>query len=162
MLWEAPELMVRFGWHKQAWWLAVSLDKLEELKDFMKDYCNKNIKESDLQKSLKIDTHIYPHERNNDTLCDIEKLAPFGEGNKEPVFIIENVKVNKVEKVWKNWWAHLKIHWDLDGKKLTSMFWSKWSECNGFDLDQISVVGKVKKDSYNGGYFIDGVEYRSA
>ena len=161
MLWEAPELMVRFGWHKQAWWLAINLDKLEELKDFMRDYCNKNIKESDLQKSLKIDTHIYPHERDNDTLRDIEKLAPFGEGNKEPVFIIENVKVNKVEKVWKNWWAHLKIHWDLYGKKLTSMFWSKWSECDNFDLDQISVVGKVKKDSYNGGYFIDGVDYRS-
>lgn len=161
MLWEAPELMVRFGWHKQAWWLAVSLDKLEELKDFMKDYCNKNIKKSDLQKSLKIDTHIYSHERDNDILCDIEKLAPFGEGNKEPVFIIENVKINKVEKVWKNWWAHLKIHWNLDGKKLTSMFWSKWSECDNFDLDQINVVGKVKKDSYNGGYFIDGVDYRS-
>jgi hypothetical protein len=45
----------------------------------MKDYCNKNIKETDLQKSLKIDTHIYSHERDNDNLSNIQKLAPFGE-----------------------------------------------------------------------------------
>jgi len=78
------------------------LDKLNELKSFLIDYCNKNISESNLKKSLKIDTKIYSHERNIENLCDIEKLAPFGEGNKEPVFILEDVKVKKVEKVGKN------------------------------------------------------------
>jgi len=160
MLAQAENMMIRFGWHKQAWWLAVSLDKLDFLIDFLKDYCQKNITEADLKKSLKIDTKIYPHEWDIKSLRDIEKLAPFGEGNKEPVFIIEDVEVKKVEKVWKNGWAHLKIHGDREGKKLTSMFWSKWSECEGFCLDKISVVGKVKKDSYNGWYFIDGVDWR--
>lgn len=160
MLWEAPELMIRFGWHKQAWWLAVKLDKLDDLKSFLIDYCNKNISEANLKKSLKIDTKIYVDEWNNNSLQDIEKLAPFGEGNKEPVFIIENLKIKKVEKVGKNWWAHLKIHWELDWKKITSMFWSKWSECDGFEASEISIVGKIKKDSYNGWFFIDGIDWR--
>jgi single-stranded DNA-specific DHH superfamily exonuclease len=32
----------------------------------------------------------------------IEKLAPFGEGNREPLFLIPKAVVNKVEKVGKN------------------------------------------------------------
>jgi single-stranded-DNA-specific exonuclease len=91
--------MIRFGGHKQAGGLAVEIDKLNDLIEFLKDYCNKNIQESDLKKSLKIDTKIYSHERNIETLQDIEKLAPFGEGNKEPLFIIDSLKVKKVEKV---------------------------------------------------------------
>jgi single-stranded DNA-specific DHH superfamily exonuclease len=79
--------------------LAVKLDRIEEFKAFMINYCKKNITEDNLKKSLKIDTQIYSHEWNNDSLSDIEKLAPFGEGNKEPVFIIDNLKINKIEKV---------------------------------------------------------------
>ena len=158
MLAQAENIMIRFWGHKQAWWLAVELSKLDDLMDFMKDYCNKNIKESDLKKSLKIDTKIYSHEWDNETLNDIEKLAPFGEWNKEPVFIIDNLKIKKVEKVWKNWWGHLKIHWELDWKKLTTMFRSKWGECEKFDMDEISIVGKIKKDSYNWWFFVDGMD----
>ncbi len=160
MLGEAESMLIRFWWHKQAWWLAVKLDRIEEFKEFMKDYCNKNITEENLKKTLKIDTQIYAHEWNNESLSDIEKLAPFGEGNKEPVFIINNLKIKKVEKVWKNWWAHLKIHGELDWKKLTSMFWSKWSESEKFDMDEINVVWKIKKDSYNGWFFMDGMDWR--
>jgi len=35
-------------------------------------------------------------------LCKIDKLAPFGEGNAEPTFLLENTRVNKVEKVGSN------------------------------------------------------------
>jgi hypothetical protein len=40
------------------------------------------------------------------------------------------------------------------------MFWSKWSECDTFDASEISIVGKIKKDSYNGWFFIDGMDWR--
>jgi single-stranded-DNA-specific exonuclease len=79
--------------------LAIKLDRLDEFKEFLKDYCKENISDLNLQKSLKIDTKIYSNERNIESLSDIEKLAPFGEGNREPVFIIDNLKIKKVEKV---------------------------------------------------------------
>jgi hypothetical protein len=43
---------------------------------------------------------------------------------------------------------------------LTSMFWSKWSESEKFDMDEINVVWKIKKDSYNGWFFMDGMDWR--
>ncbi|MFZ2151269.1 MAG: single-stranded-DNA-specific exonuclease RecJ [Candidatus Absconditicoccaceae bacterium] len=160
MLAQAEHMLIRFGGHKQAGGLAIKLDRLDEFKEFLRNYCKENISDLNLQKSLKIDTQIYSHERNIESLSDIEKLAPFGEGNREPVFIIDNLKIKKVEKVGKNGGAHLKIHGELDGKKVTSMFWSKGSECDGFDASEISIVGKIKKDSYNGGFFIDGMDWR--
>jgi single-stranded DNA-specific DHH superfamily exonuclease len=40
----------------------------------------------------------------------IEKLAPFGEGNEEPTFLVENISITKVEKVGNKAKSHLKIH----------------------------------------------------
>lgn len=160
MLSKAEDKLIRFGWHKQAGWLAVDLNKFDEVKEFFENYWREKINESDLEKCFKIDTKIYPNEWNIGTLQDIDKLAPFGEWNKEPVFILENINVKKIEKVWKNWWAHMKLHWDFEWKKLVWMFWWKWSECDKWQWDKANIIGKVKKDNFNGGYFIDWVDWR--
>jgi len=75
-----------------------------------------------LIKSVKVDTKIYEHEREDDILSKIDKLAPFGEGNKEPVFLLENVSINKIEKVGTRGKCHLKIHGNFGSKKIVSMF----------------------------------------
>lgn len=71
---------------------------------------------------MKIDTKIYEHEREHHTLNKIDKLAPFGEGNKEPVFLLENVSIQKIEKVGTNGKSHLKIHAHFGKKKIVCMF----------------------------------------
>ncbi|MEI7558198.1 MAG: hypothetical protein WCJ45_05255 [bacterium] len=62
-------------------------------------YCDQCITDENMVKSMKVDTKIYDTERNNHTLLQIDKLAPFGEGNKEPIFLLENVHIDKIEKV---------------------------------------------------------------
>lgn len=73
-------------------------------------------------KSVKIDTKIYEHERENHTLAKINKLAPFGEGNEEPIFLLENITIKKMEKVGSGTKSHLKIHGILGDRKITSLF----------------------------------------
>lgn len=46
-----------------------------------------------------VDTILQPHEWNWEELEAIQLLAPFGEGNQEPNFLLENIKVDRVEKV---------------------------------------------------------------
>lgn len=48
---------------------------------------------------ITVDTELLTHERNTEELADIELLAPFGEGNPEPRFLLDNILVEKVEKV---------------------------------------------------------------
>lgn len=77
----------------------VTLANLDELIKNMNEHCNQCISEKNLIKSVKVDTKIYEHERSDTILTQIDKLAPFGEGNKEPIFLLENVSIKKIEKV---------------------------------------------------------------
>jgi single-stranded DNA-specific DHH superfamily exonuclease len=72
---------------------------LDEVISRFQKYCKKNIKETDLPKTITIDTKIYPQEREQNLLQSINEFAPFGEGNEEPSFLFENVEIKKIEKV---------------------------------------------------------------
>ena len=99
MIQSAEHLLERFGGHKGAGGLSVKLENLEALREYFKDYCNACITEDNLIKIFTIDTVIYPHEWNDSTLRQINKLAPFGEGNQEPIFLLEKLQINRIEKV---------------------------------------------------------------
>ncbi|MEI8091895.1 MAG: hypothetical protein WCG98_06885 [bacterium] len=141
--------------------MTVKLEHLEELIIKFQCHCNDCISENDLIKTVKVDTKIYHHERDNETLAKIQKLAPFGEGNPEPIFLLENVQIQKVEKVGNKTKTHLKLHTLFGEQKLTAMFRGKGDDVDATMIrgkKPVSIVGKIRKDTYNGGYFIDGAD----
>ena len=93
------DLLERYGGHKGAGGLTVKIEKLELLCQQMQTYCSGKICLEDLEKTLFVDTKIFPHERNTDNFSLIEIFSPFGEGNREPLFLFEEVEVHRVEKV---------------------------------------------------------------
>lgn len=142
--------MERFGGHKGAGGLAVKLENLPALIERFEAYCQSSIQDVDIVKIVKVDTKVYGHEWNNETLAQIQKLAPFGEKNPEPVFILEDITIQKVEKVGSNGKSHLKIHGLLGNQKITSMFRGKGEESDNISQQEmISLIGKIKKDTYN-------------
>jgi len=102
--------------------LTVKLEHLETLIERLQTYCESHITEDNLIKSVSVDTKIYENERNSHTLAKINKLAPFGEGNEEPIFLLENITIQKMEKVGNNGKSHLKIHGQFGNKNITIMF----------------------------------------
>jgi hypothetical protein len=73
------------------------------------------------------------------------------------LFLFENIEVHKAEKVWKNWWAHMKVFGQWGDKLLHILFWWKGSESESLS-SHISVIGKIKRDTFNGGWYVDGEE----
>jgi len=96
------DLLERYGGHKGAGGLTVKVEKLELLCQRLQEYCADKIQQSDLEKMMTVDTKILPHEWDYDNFALIEKFAPFGEGNAEPLFLFEELDVHRVEKVGKN------------------------------------------------------------
>lgn len=139
--------------------MTVKLEHLDALIEKFHTYCESCITEDNLIKSVKVDTKIYEHERDNATLKKIDQLAPFGEGNEEPIFLIENVIVEKIEKVGSNGKSHLKIHGQLGKKKLTTMFRGKGNEVEDLIAKHreipVSLIGKIRKDTFNGGFYLE-------
>ena len=81
---------------------------------------------------------------------DLELLSPFGQKNPEPIFKVENVKID-ILQIFKNKHAKLKIFDDLN-YECEGMFFDIISEDLKFYLGKKSNFDcyfKVKKDSYS-------------
>ena len=87
------ELLVKGGGHKMAAGFTIDMDKINEFKEFVfRKFrsINMNLEE---KKNYYFDSEIAPSAVNNDFFEKINLLAPFGSGNPEPRFIIQNVKL---------------------------------------------------------------------
>ena len=71
---------------------SINKNNLEKFKNFIvKKFLNKT-KESEFQKSIYLDSKIAPSAVNLEFYEKIETLSPFGSGNPEPKFVVENLK----------------------------------------------------------------------
>ncbi len=86
-------ILIRGGGHKMAGGFSVKEEKIEEFKDFI-NKCFLKIKK-DLKKNDEIfyDSIISPTALNENFYQEINLLSPFGSGNPEPRFVIENLQI---------------------------------------------------------------------
>jgi single-stranded-DNA-specific exonuclease len=97
---EVRESFVEFGGHELAGGFSVHSEKIHFLEEelslaFEKISVEKNIQ--DIVFDIKGDLSLV----NIKTWRDMEKLAPFGFANPKPVFLFENVKIEKLKKFGK-------------------------------------------------------------
>ncbi len=150
MLYHARELLDRYGWHKQAWGFTVHQDKFDAACVLMQEYCTINLQDGRPDKESTIDTIILPHEMTYHTVKQVLKFAPFGEGNREPLFAWPDVVITAVRKVGQkgNW--HLKFTINYDGVVFDAMRWSKWIRLIDFQVGQTwTIIGKLKSEPQN-------------
>ncbi|MEY3197813.1 MAG: hypothetical protein RL023_517 [Candidatus Parcubacteria bacterium] len=102
MLKTADDLLLRYGGHAQAGGLTVALDKLDEVLARFHAYCDQTMGGKVFEKTDSIDTKLQAHEINYPTLKALFDLAPFGQGNPEPVLMIENFMINTRKTMGKN------------------------------------------------------------
>ena len=90
---DSEELLSAFGGHAQAAGLSVNRTELEAFKQKINAYAKENINEEELVPKLKIDCNLDGASVTMASARMIETLAPFGEGNEQPVFSMTNLKV---------------------------------------------------------------------
>jgi single-stranded-DNA-specific exonuclease len=67
----------------------------------MYSYCDSVLQDGPPDKEAVIDTIVLPHEMTYEMMQSIEKLAPFGMGNPEPLLAWTDVVIISVRKVGK-------------------------------------------------------------
>ena len=86
-------ILIKGGGHKMAGGFSVPIEKISQFKDFLiKSYEKQNL---DISKNfnLYLDSTIAPSALNEEFFNNINSLAPFGSGNIEPKFVIENLNI---------------------------------------------------------------------
>ncbi len=85
-------ILIKGGGHKMAGGFSIKIENIEKFKKFiLKKYKNFH-KHMLKEKFLYLDSVIAPTAINIDFYNKISSLAPFGSGNPEPKFVVENVK----------------------------------------------------------------------
>ena len=117
----------------------------EEKIDSFRDYLVTNFQKSKIDQSsnvsLYLDSVIAPSAINEEFYDNINLLEPFGSGNKEPKFVIENLKVIKSDIIKNN---HIKsILSGKDGFVFKSFAW------NAINTPLENILSKKNKKNFN-------------
>ena len=88
------DLLLHWGGHPVAVGLSIKEDNLKNFTERFITEVSKQIGETPSEPVLEIDSFINLNELEEKLLHEIEKLAPFGQGNPEPIFGIEKVRLH--------------------------------------------------------------------
>jgi len=146
-------LLIKGGGHKMAGGFTIKKENIYNFKDFLINNFNKFYIDKLETKNLYIDSIIAPSALNEEFFNEINLLAPFGPGNTEPKFVIQNLKIIKSEIVGEN---HIKsILLGNDGSTFKTMAWNvKNTALESFLTknikNKINIAGKMKENIWKG------------
>ncbi len=146
LLSESMGLIKRFGGHA----LAAGITLLPENIQALEDQLNESLKEVSISKKQSVDLELPLSNATLEFIDDLSQLAPFGEGNRPPVFLFKDVKVKNVKQIG-NKLQHLKFTIYQDDHQIEAIAFNQaplfiylTPETN-FDF-----VGELKINEWNG------------
>jgi len=108
----AQEYTMQFGGHPKAAGITVSAEQFAAFAARLEDYELQNTAEP-FEPSLEVDARLSADDFTLETCREIADLAPFGEGNREPRFLVQNCRI--VQTTGCSNGKHLKFRFSLTG-----------------------------------------------
>ena len=154
------DLFHGFGGHEGAAGFEIDTGKIAELKARLRAEVEKRVKPEDLVPKIEIDAELLPQQITLAAIKQLELLAPHGEGNPAPVFMIKGLTLADYKKVGKDG-KHLKAWFSQDGLTLEAIGFGlgedysphlsvgnnydivcnlECNEWNGFESAQLSLI----------------------
>jgi single-stranded-DNA-specific exonuclease len=100
--------LISFGGHENAAGLSLKRNYISKLRELMSEYSNYIGLKSESKNTIDIDFMINDIELNFANTENIGKLAPFGNGNRAPVFSISKAELFEIRKIGRTG-KHLKM-----------------------------------------------------
>ncbi len=104
--------MMQYGGHFASGGFSVSNEKIHHLDDFLNEGFKKLAQSDVVTEAKYIDMELRLEDVSWKSYGEVEKLAPFGTGNKKPLFIFKNIKIEGIKEFGKE-----KNHLELAFKK---------------------------------------------
>lgn len=109
------DILISFGGHKYAAGVKLEKKNLEEFRNRFDEVVKYSLKEEDFIPEIYIDAEIDSKDITYEIMQWLEKLEPYGHGNKEPVFFMRNVFKYQVESFVGKDLNHLKCFFEKNG-----------------------------------------------
>jgi single-stranded-DNA-specific exonuclease len=117
----------------------------------MLELIEKEYDEEKWGKKLVIDAEIKPEEIDWDLFSEIKKFEPFGMGNREPVFLSNNLTIREIKLVG-NGQKHIKFIFEAGKSKIIEgIFWRGGEKFPDFKPgDKLSAAFLLRSNEWNG------------
>jgi single-stranded-DNA-specific exonuclease len=138
LLTHCKTLLLDYGGHTQAAGFSIPEKNVNAFVDRAARYADSSIDWSHLVRKIMIDREIAPGELTDEVRRDLRLFRPFGEGNREPVFLVKGVTLKEI------YGDHIEV--ERDGVSLsvrTSFSKGKWVSLSGqpIRIDCVVSVG---------------------
>jgi single-stranded-DNA-specific exonuclease len=88
-----------FGGHEFAAGLTIEADKIDHFSRLFEQYARQHLHHDDLVAVRQYDAELYLQDIDMDLYHSLQRMAPFGAGNSEPVFVARNLHVQRPSRV---------------------------------------------------------------
>ena len=109
----ASDLLVQFGGHKYAAGLTIRAENVPELRERLRHWCADRLEEVDLNPRLRIDAEIPLRAVTRGFLEHLQRFAPFGPRNQQPLFLSREVHLQGAPRVVGS--GHLMLRVEQEG-----------------------------------------------
>ena len=116
------DLFGRFGGHRQAAGVSLPAARVPEFRERLRIHAAARLTEEDFRPVVKIDAVVDFGELDEALVREMEELAPFGMGNRQPVLAALGAEVTAAPRVVKE--KHLRVTLGKDGKRVTAIAWN--------------------------------------
>jgi len=146
-------ILLKGGGHKMAGGFSIKKEKIPEFKDFLIKSFEKENLDISRNFNLYLDSAIAPSALNEEFYENINSLAPFGSGNNEPKFVIENLNIIKSRFVGNN---HIKSLLKGNDGSILNTFAANAKDgplepfLDKNNKKKINIAGKMKMNEWSG------------
>ncbi|MBN1548982.1 MAG: single-stranded-DNA-specific exonuclease RecJ [Syntrophaceae bacterium] len=119
---KCESLLLSYGGHRFAAGISIRQDDVNEFSRIFNGIIQEEMDSEDFVAETLIDTQCSLAEVNHQFLSEMDKLAPYGSRNPEPVLCVRNASISAPSVVGNN---HLWMRINKDGTSLSSIWFSK-------------------------------------
>ncbi len=154
LLRQVREDLLDVGGHPMAAGFGVDLNRIEDIKNRLFSLAKEQIDRSLLERKLSLECALDPALINVDTCELIQKFAPFGAGNSEPIFGIANLKLSNFQTIGQDQ-KHLKLLLsdgnEVNPRTFTALYWGNGGLAEHLvpNMD-IAIAGKLELNEWRG------------
>lgn len=143
---QCADVLEEFGGHSAAAGLSVRREKFDDFRTRFQKVCHDKLSPADLLPVQRIDTWLGLSEADQSLMKALDKLKPFGEGNRAPVFAARGLGVVGVPRIVKD--LHLKMTLACGGAQMEAIAFGMAGRV--LPDGPIDVAFSLSRNSYGG------------
>ena len=145
----SSKYLKKYGGHEMAVGLSLDKEKFDEFRAIFEEHADScNLEE--IIPIININKQVTNKELTIQNIKDLEKLEPYGEANKCPLFLYKNLKVDSIRSLTEG--KHMKLTLKADNNNvITAMGFNMGNRAEEFLIgDKVDIVGTLEINVFNG------------